>query len=86
MIKTILTFIKYGVVIAFGLVFISFALEFLGLLDFTLVAYAVNIITQLDLPLSTIFDYPNVMLLLGFLVFVNMLLIFLDFIVRKVRE
>lgn len=84
MIKNILTFIKYGIIVTFGLVFIAYAIDFLGLLDFTLVAYAMSIISQFDTPLTIIFNYPNVMLILGFIAFTQLIYIFIDLLISKV--
>jgi len=82
--KLVLTLIKYSLIAIGGIGFIVWFLDYLSVLDFTLIAYAVRIIGDIDTPLSIIFDYPNVLLILGFITFQEMLLLFLGFIKSKV--
>jgi len=82
--KLVLTLIKYSLIAIGGTGFIVWFLDYLSVLDFTLIAYAVRIIGTIDTPLSIIFDYPNVILILGFITFQEMLLLFLGFIKSKV--
>lgn len=82
--KLILALFKYSLLAIGGIAFISWFLDYLNLLDFTLIAYAFRIIGEIDTPLTIIFDYPNVLLLLGFLTFKELLMMFLGFIKSKV--
>ena len=82
--KLILSLFKYSLLAIGGVAFISWFLDYLNLLDFTLIAYAFRIIGEIDTPLTIIFDYPNVLLLLGFITFKEMLMMFLGFIKSKV--
>lgn len=81
--KLILSLFKYSLIAIGGIAFIDWFLGYLGLLDYTLIAYAFTIINELDIPLDIVFDYPNVLLILGFISFEELLFIFLGFIKRK---
>lgn len=85
MIKTILTFLRYGVLIVGGLVFVIYLLTFLGLLDYTLIAYALQILSNFNvIRLDTLFNYPNVLLLMGYFLFKELLMTMIRYIKGRI--
>jgi hypothetical protein len=78
MIRTIWTIFKYSLIIIGGIFFIDYLFAFMSGLDYTLIAYAMNIISKLRIPITLLFDYPNVLLLFGYLFFLDLITIFLE--------
>lgn len=86
MIKTILTILRYSVVILLGIGFLTALLTFLSSLDYTLIAYAMNILNYFNnIRFDTLFNYPNVLLLMGYFLFKEMLLLMIRFIKERVK-
>lgn len=85
MIKTVLTFLRYGVLIVGGLIFVIYFLTFLGLLDYTLIAYALQILSNFNvIRLDTLFNYPNVLLLMGYFLFKELLMTMIRYIKGRI--
>lgn len=86
MIKSILTILRYSVVILLGIGFLTALLTFLASLDYTLIAYAMNILTYFNnIRFDTLFNYPNVLLLMGYFLFKEMLMLMIRFIKERVK-
>lgn len=86
MIKTILSIIKYTIIISFASIALYSLLWISGILDWSLFAWAKDIFPTITWDFRAIFNYPNAWILFSYIIGRDMLLWGVELLIGKAKK